>query len=91
MTEWFMMASWSPCIAGAGIGILIWLAFLLSDSPPGWSTAYAKTAGMVESAISRSGAKRNQDTKRRILWPDYPSTIYSLSSRMPPALINLYQ
>ena len=66
MTEWFMMASWSPYIAGAGIGILIWLAFLLSDSPLGSSTAYAKTAGKVESAISRSGAKRNEETRRRI-------------------------
>jgi len=53
MTEWFMMATWSPYIVGAGIGILIWLAFLLSDRPLGCSTAYAKTAGMVESAISR--------------------------------------
>jgi len=53
MTEWFMMASWSPYIVGAGIGVLIWTTFLLSDRPLGCSTAYAKTAGMVESAISR--------------------------------------
>jgi hypothetical protein len=53
MTEWFMMASWSPYIVGAGIGVLIWTSFLLSDRPLGCSTAYAKTAGMVESAISQ--------------------------------------
>lgn len=33
MTEWFMMASWSPYIVGAGIGVLIWTTFLLSDRP----------------------------------------------------------
>jgi hypothetical protein len=54
MTEWFMMATWSPYIVGAGIGVLIWLTFLFSDRPLGCSTAYAKTAGMVESAISKT-------------------------------------
>jgi uncharacterized membrane protein YedE/YeeE len=53
MIEWFTMATWSPYIVGAGIGVLIWTVFLLSDRPLGCSTAYAKTAGMVESAISR--------------------------------------
>jgi hypothetical protein len=53
MIEWFTMASWPPYIVGAGIGVLIWTTFLLSDRPLGCSTAYAKTAGMVESAISR--------------------------------------
>ena len=52
MIEWFTMASWSPYIVGAAIGVLSWTTFLLSDRPLGASTAYAKTAGMVESAIS---------------------------------------
>jgi len=52
MFEVFMMESWSPYIVGAGIGVLIWTTFLLSDRPLGCSTGYAKTAGMVESAIS---------------------------------------
>jgi len=56
MIEWLMMASWSPYVVGAGIGVLIWTAFLLSDRPLGCSTAYAKSAGMVESAISRKNA-----------------------------------
>lgn len=54
MAEWFMMATWSPYIVGAGIGVLSWLTFLFSDRPLGCSTAYAKTAGMVESVISRT-------------------------------------
>jgi len=57
MMAWLMMASWSPYIVGAGIGVLTWLTFLLSDRPLGCSTAYAKTAGMVESAISRKNAE----------------------------------
>jgi hypothetical protein len=57
MIAWFTMATWSPYIVGAGIGVLIWTAFFLSDRPLGCSTAYAKTAGMVESAISRGKAK----------------------------------
>jgi len=56
MIEWFTMASWSPYIVGAAIGVLIWTTFLLSDRPLGCSTAYAKTAGMMESAISREKA-----------------------------------
>ena len=38
---------------GQGSGVLIWTAFLFSDHPLGCSTAYAKSAGMVESALSR--------------------------------------
>lgn len=53
MIAWFFGAIWSPYIAGAGIGILVCLAFLLSDRPLGVSTAYAKTAGMVEKYIFR--------------------------------------
>lgn len=58
MIEWFTMASWSPYIVGGGIGVLIWTTFLLSDRPLGCSTAYAKSAGMVESAISRKNAEQ---------------------------------
>ena len=57
MIEWFAMATWSPYIVGAGIGVLIWTTFLLSDRPLGCSTAYAKTAGMIESLLSRGRAR----------------------------------
>ncbi|MDD4254135.1 MAG: YeeE/YedE thiosulfate transporter family protein [Methanofollis sp.] len=42
---------WTPYIAGAGIGVLSWLAFLLSDRPLGCSTAYARASGMIERAV----------------------------------------
>lgn len=40
---------WSPYLVGAGIGILSWLSFLLSDSAIGVSTAYVRSCGMLES------------------------------------------
>ncbi len=46
--EWLSMERWSPYAVGVGIGILSWLAFLLSDKPIGCSTAFARTSGMVE-------------------------------------------
>ena len=48
LMEWLMMKRWSPYAVGIGIGILSWAAFLLSDKPIGVSTAFARTAGMVE-------------------------------------------
>jgi hypothetical protein len=44
----FTMARWSPYIVGAGIGVLCCLAFLLSDKTIGCSTAFARSAGMIE-------------------------------------------
>ena len=43
--------SWSPYAVGIGIGILSWVTFLFSDHPLGISTAFAKTAGMIEKAV----------------------------------------
>jgi hypothetical protein len=48
MMEWLKMAQWSPYAVGIGIGVLSWLAFLLSDKPIGCSTAFSRTSGMVE-------------------------------------------
>jgi len=42
---------WSPYVVGLGIGILIWLGFLLSNRAIGCSTAYARTFGMVERLV----------------------------------------
>ena len=46
--EWLSMDRWSPYAVGMGIGMLSWLAFVLSDKPIGCSTAYARTSGMIE-------------------------------------------
>ncbi|MCQ1535888.1 hypothetical protein FTO70_09390 [Methanosarcina sp. KYL-1] len=47
------MEQWSPYAVGIGIGILSWFTFLLSDKPIGASTAYARTAGMLEKLFRR--------------------------------------
>jgi len=49
--EWLFEARWSPYAAGAGIGLLSWLTFLLSNKPIGCSTAFSRTAGMIEKKI----------------------------------------
>jgi uncharacterized protein len=38
-------------MVGMGIGFLCWLAFLLSNHSIGVSTAFAKSAGMIEGAV----------------------------------------
>jgi uncharacterized protein len=43
---------WSPYLAGAGIGILSCLAFLLSDRPIGCSTAFVKARGLIGRAFN---------------------------------------
>lgn len=52
MFEFFTDALWSPYVAGAGIGILSCLAFLLSDRPLGCSTAFVKARGMIGKVIN---------------------------------------
>lgn len=43
-----MPRHWSPYVVGAAIGILSWFTFLISRKAIGCSTAYARTAGMIE-------------------------------------------
>ncbi|MBN2542019.1 YeeE/YedE family protein [bacterium] len=45
---------WSPYVVGAGIGVLSWFAFLLSDKAIGCSTAFARTSGMLERLFRRA-------------------------------------
>ncbi len=45
---------WSPYLAGAGIGILLWCAFFLSGRPIGCSSAFSRTAGLIHAKISGS-------------------------------------
>lgn len=56
--EWLTMELWSPYVVGAGIGILSWIAFLLSDKALGVSTAYARTSGMIEESLRGSAEER---------------------------------
>jgi uncharacterized protein len=49
--EWLTMERWSPYAVGAGIGVLSWIAFVLSDKPIGCSTAFTRTSGMIEKLL----------------------------------------
>ncbi len=42
---------WPPYLVGAGIGVLVWLGFLMSNKALGCSTAYVRTSGMVERLV----------------------------------------
>ncbi|MGV3485983.1 MAG: YeeE/YedE thiosulfate transporter family protein [Planctomycetaceae bacterium] len=50
MTHLLTMKSWSPYIAGAGIGLLSWFAFATADHPIGVTTAFEYSAALVEKA-----------------------------------------
>ena len=65
--DWLYLERWSPYLVGIGIGVLSWVAFLLSDSPLGCSTAFARTSGMM-GRIFR-GSKIMQNSYYRIFPP----------------------
>jgi hypothetical protein len=46
---------WSPYVAGAGIGVLSWFAFLFLNKPLGCSTAFAGTGGMIRTLLRGKG------------------------------------
>ncbi len=54
----FVRPRWSPYAVGIGIGILSWIAFVFSSKPIGISTAYAKSAGMIEKVFRGSGVEQ---------------------------------
>lgn len=57
--DWLLMRNWSPYVVGAGIGVLSWLAFLLSNKPIGCSTAFARTSGMIERLFRAEKVREN--------------------------------
>jgi uncharacterized membrane protein YedE/YeeE len=60
MLAYLTAVSWSPYLAGAGIGILACCAFLLSDRPLGCSTGYVKIGGLVERALRPAIVEKNE-------------------------------
>ena len=60
------MKRWPPYAVGAGIGILSWFAFLFSDKPLGVSTAYERTAGMIEEAARGSSVREKEYYQRYV-------------------------
>jgi uncharacterized protein len=58
---------WTPYIAGVGIGVLSWVAFLLSNKPLGCSTAYTRTSGMIERIFRGKRRTKNPTTRHLLL------------------------
>lgn len=63
------MNNWSPYLVGAGIGILSWLTFLLSNKLIGVSTAFVRTAGMIEKLL------RGDKALEKTYYKKYPPVI----------------
>lgn len=63
--------AWSPYLVGALIGVLSMFTFYFSNKPLGASTAYARIAGMIGSAIAPAHTKSlkfYQDKKPIVDW-----------------------
>jgi len=63
--------AWSPYLVGALIGVLSMLTFYFSNKPLGASTAYARLAGMLGSAVApkhTQSLKYYQDNKPAVDW-----------------------
>jgi hypothetical protein len=57
--HWLTASEWSPYAVGAGIGVLSWIAFILSDKPIGCSTAFTRTSGMIERLFRKQKVDAN--------------------------------
>ncbi len=69
--EWLALEHWNPYVCGAGLGVLSWLVFLLSNEYLGCSTAFAKTAGLLEKLFRGSKTLERpyyQEVKPQIDW-----------------------
>lgn len=62
--DFLMAPRWSPYVVGAGIGVLSWITFLLSNKPIGCSTAFARTSGMVERMFRGGGVNDKEYYKK---------------------------
>ena len=63
----FTTARWSPYAVGVGIGVLSWLTFLLSNKPLGCSSAFARSAGLLERLFR--GGKTDEKPYYRLFAP----------------------
>ena len=75
LLEFLMLARWSPYIAGAGIGIVSCLAFVLADRPLGCSTAFVKARGLIGKVISEEKINRMEYYREIVPQVDWPFMI----------------
>lgn len=69
--ELLMELQWSPYLVGAGIGVLSWFTWLVSNEPIGCSTSFSRIAGMIERLFRGKKAEQRlyyQEVKPEIDW-----------------------
>lgn len=57
--KWLKMKSWNPYVVGALIGVLSMFTFYTANKPLGVSTAFSRTAGMIEKVFAPEYVARN--------------------------------
>ena len=67
--EFLTLKVWSPYLVGAGIGILSWFTFLLSNKPIGCSTAFSRTSGMLEQFLT------GESVAKKAYYKQFPAVI----------------
>lgn len=63
--------AWSPYLAGALIGVLLWLTLMFSKKPVGASTSYATAAGLLGNAVApghTKSLKYYRDNPPKVEW-----------------------
>jgi hypothetical protein len=69
--NWLTEVQWSPYIVGAGIGVLSWFTWLISNEPIGCSTSFSRMAGMIEKLFRGKKVEKKlyyQEVKPVIDW-----------------------
>ncbi|MBN1376300.1 MAG: YeeE/YedE family protein [Dehalococcoidia bacterium] len=69
--DWLTELQWSPYLVGAGIGVLSWFTWLVSNEPIGCSTSFSRIAGMIERLFRGKKVEQKlyyQEVKPEIDW-----------------------
>lgn len=67
--QWLTAEQWSPYVVGAAIGVLSWVAFVLSDKPLACSTTFVRTAGIIEKLF------RGKNVEQKPYYRQFPPVI----------------
>ncbi|ABS55142.1 protein of unknown function DUF395, YeeE/YedE [Methanoregula boonei 6A8] len=85
MFDMLFAPTWSPYIAGAGIGILVCLSFLMCNRPLGTSSAYAKAWGLLEKAVDPAVEEKKEFYREEI-----PPRVDGVLMLLPGILIGAF-
>ena len=69
--DWLMELRWSPYLVGAGIGVLSWFTWLVSNEPIGCSTSFSRIAGMIDRLFRGKKVEQKiyyQEVKPEVDW-----------------------